>query len=207
MGSEMCIRDRYDEELSNPTGPEVDIARIRDIAALPAASDADSSSPAAKHTAPPSEAAGTYTPAPGYTAAHTRQPQQGWPAHTASQQATSNNTGFSSSKKQFTVDFSNFSFPVAPARQRCQSIMWCVIWGILLLMWIIAGIRGLSLASTAGDTTAMSLLFDSSNLEAKTADFAASMIKTLIATPLLLVLGEFIWSIRKTMGLKAADDA
>ena len=74
-------------------------------------------------------------------------------------------------------------------------------------MWIIAGIRGLSLASTAGDTTAMSLLFDSSKLEAKTADFAASMIKTLIATPLLLVLGEFIWSIRKTMGLKAADDA
>ena len=53
----------------------------------------------------------------------------------------------------------------------------------------------------------MSLLFDSSNLEARTADFAASIIKTLIATPLLLVLGEFIWSIRKTMGLKAADDA
>ena len=200
-------RTQYDEELANPTGPEVDIARIRDIAALPAASDADSSIPAAKHTAPPSEADGTYTPAPGYTAAHTQQPQQGWPAHIASQQAASNNTGFSSSKKQFTVDFSNFSFSVAPARQRCQSIMWCVIWGILLLMWLIAGIRGLSLASTAGDTTTMSLLFDSSNLEAKTADFAASMIKTLIATPLLLVLGEFIWSIRKTMGLKAADDA
>lgn len=200
-------RTKYDKELANPTGPEVDIARIRDIAALPAASATDSSSPAAKHAAPSSEATGTYTPAPGYTAAHTRQPQQGWPAHTASQQAASNNTGFSSSKKQFTVDFSNMAFPVTPARQRCQSIMWCVIWGILLLMWLIAGIRGLSLANTAGDTTAMSLLFDSSNLEARTADFAASIIKTLIATPLLLVLGEFIWSIRKTMGLKAANDA
>lgn len=200
-------RAQYDEELANPTGPEIDIARIRDIAALPAASTPGSSSPAAKHATPSSEATGTYTPAPGYTAAYTPQPQQGWPAHTASQQASSNNTGFSSSKKQFTVDFSNMAFPVAPARQRCQSIMWCVIWGILLLMWLIAGIRGLSLASTAGDTTAMSLLFDSSNLEAKTADFAASIIKTLIATPLLLVLGEFIWSIRKTMGLKAANDA
>lgn len=50
------------------------------------------------------------------------------------------------------------AFPVAPVRQRCQSIMWCVIWGILLLMWLIAGIRGLSLANAAGDTTAMGLL-------------------------------------------------
>ena len=42
-------RTKYDEEIANPTGPEVDIARIRDIAALPAASATDSSSPAAKH--------------------------------------------------------------------------------------------------------------------------------------------------------------
>ena len=88
-------RTKYDEEIANPTGPEVDIARIRNIAALPPASATDSTSPAAKHEAPSPKATGTYTPAPGYTAAHTRQPQQGWPAHTASQQASSNNTGFS----------------------------------------------------------------------------------------------------------------
>lgn len=46
-------RTQYDQELTNPTGPEVDIARIRDIAALPAASATGSSSPAAKHAAPP----------------------------------------------------------------------------------------------------------------------------------------------------------
>ena len=38
-------RAKYDEELASPTGPEVNIARIRDIAALPAASATDSSNP------------------------------------------------------------------------------------------------------------------------------------------------------------------
>ena len=197
-------RKQYDNDLANTTGPEVDIARIRQIAASPAGTATDISAP--KHETPSPEANSTYTPAPGYSAART--PQHGWPAQTTSQTpAPSNSTGFSSSKKQFTVDFSNMAFPVEPARQRCQSIMWCVVWGILLLMWLIAGIRGLSLAGTANDATAMSLIMGSSDLEAKTANFTASMIKTVIATPLLLVLAEFIWSIRKTLGLKGANNA
>lgn len=197
-------RSQYDKELADPTGPEVDIARIRQIAASPAGTAADRSTP--KHETSSPEANSTYTPAPGYTTART--PQHGWPTQTTSQTPVpSNSTGFSSSKKQFTVDFSNMAFPVEPARQRCQSIMWCVVWGILLLMWLIAGIRGLSLAGTANDATAMSLIMGSSDLEAKTANFTASMIKTVIATPLLLVLAEFIWSIRKTLGLKSANNA
>lgn len=197
-------RSQYDKELADPTGPEVDIARIRQIAASPAGTATGISTPT--HEAPSPEANSAYTPAPGYTAARTS--QHGWPTQTTSQTpAPSNSTGFSSSKKQFTVDFSNMEFPVEPARQRCQSIMWCVVWGILLLMWLIASIRGLSLAGTANDATAMSLIMGSSDLEAKTANFTASMIKTLIATPLLLVLAEFIWSIRKTLGLKGANNA
>ena len=53
----------------------------------------------------------------------------------------------------------------------------------------------------------MGLIFDSSELESKTADFSASLIKTLVASPLMLILWEFVWSIRKTMGRRAIENA
>ena len=74
-------------------------------------------------------------------------------------------------------------------------------------MWLIAGIRGLSLAGEASDVTALDLVFDSSELESKTAGFSASLIKTLVTTPLMLILWEFVWSIRKTMGRRAIENA
>ena len=186
-------RKQYDNDLANTTGPEVNIARIRYIAALPS------------ETAPQENLA-SYTPAPEYTPQHSAQPQQDWKPQATNQQFSSSSS-FNVANKQVTVDFSNVTFPVEPDRQRCQSIMWCVLWGILLLMWLIAGIRGLSLAGEASDTTAMGLIFDSSELESKTADFSASLIKTLVATPLMLILWEFVWSIRKTIGRRAIENA
>lgn len=185
-------RKQYDNELADATGAEVDIARIRYIAALPS------------DTAPQENPASN-SPVPGYAPQPSAQ-QQDWKPQATNHQSSSNSS-FNVANKQFTVDFSNVAFSVEPDRQRCQSIMWCVLWGILLLMWLIAGIRGLSLAGEASDVTALDLVFDSSELESKTAGFSASLIKTLVTTPLMLILWEFVWSIRKTMGRRAIENA
>ena len=53
---------------------------------------------------------------------------------------------------QFNVDLSSFSFPVEPSRQRCQSVQWCIVWGLLAFLWIISTLRGLGLRPSVSDS-------------------------------------------------------
>ena len=102
------------------------------------------------------------------------------------------------------MDFSSKTFAVAPRRQRCQSIMWAVVWGLLLLMWIIAGIRGWLLANAASEADVFAEIVGelggASPLEEKGDAFRVSAARAVLLTPLLLLLGEFVWTIRKIMG-------
>ncbi|MDK4252920.1 hypothetical protein [Corynebacterium propinquum] len=182
-------RKHYDEEIADSSGPEVNIARIKDIAELP-------DEPQSAQAVPASENSSSDDSASGW--------QQYAQQTSTTSEPVKRNTSLNMSEKQLTVDFSSKTFAVAPRRQRCQSIMWAVVWGLLLLMWIIAGIRGWLLANAASEADVfgeiVGALGGASPVEEKGNAFAASAARAVLVTPLLLLLGEFVWTIRKIMG-------
>lgn len=150
-------REQYDRAIADPFGPEVDVARIREIA---------TSGSGVQLMPQPSTA-----------------------------QASSN----------FNVDLSNFSFPVEPSRQRAQSIQWCIVWGLLAFMWIISTIRGLGTLAEVGNASGVELLYGADDYVDEASSAGAFFFMVAGGTPVYLMIAEFIWSLRKTLGRKQAE--
>ena len=147
-------REQYDRALADPFGPEVDVARIREIA---------TSGSGVQLMPQPSTA-----------------------------QASSN----------FNVDF---SFAVEPSRQRAQSIQWCIVWGLLAFMWIISTIRGLGALAEVGNASGVELLYGADDYVDEASSAGAFFFMVAGGTPVYLMIAEFIWSLRKTLGRKQAE--
>lgn len=150
-------REQYDRAIADPFGPEVDVARIREIA---------TSGSGVQLMPQPSTA-----------------------------QASSN----------FNVDLSNFSFAVEPSRQRAQSIQWCIVWGLLAFMWIISTIRGLGTLAEVGNASGVELLYGADDYVDEASSAGAFFFMVAGGTPVYLMIAEFIWSLRKTLGRKQAE--
>lgn len=150
-------REQYDRAIADPFGPEVDVARIREIA---------TSGSGVQLMPQPSTA-----------------------------QASSN----------FNVDLSNFSFAVEPSRQRAQSIQWCIVWGLLAFMWIISTIRGLGALAEVGNASSVELLYGADDYVDEASSAGAFFFMVAGGTPVYLMIAEFIWSLRKTLGRKQAE--
>ncbi|OHO64314.1 hypothetical protein [Corynebacterium sp. HMSC036D02] len=150
-------REQYDRAIADPFGPEVDVARIREIA---------TSGSGVQLMPQPSTA-----------------------------QASSN----------FNVDLSNFSFAVEPSRQRAQSIQWCIVWGLLAFMWIISTIRGLGALAEVGNASGVELLYGADDYVDEACSAGAFFFMVAGGTPVYLMIAEFIWSLRKTLGRKQAE--
>ena len=150
-------REQYDRAIADPFGPEVDVARIREIA---------TSGSGVQLMPQPSTA-----------------------------QASSN----------FNVDLSNFSFAVEPSRQRAQSIQWCIVWGLLAFMWIISTIRGLGALAEVGNASSIELLYGADDYVDEASSAGAFFFMVAGGTPVYLMIAEFIWSLRKTLGRKQAE--
>lgn len=150
-------REQYDRAIADPFGPEVDVARIREIA---------TSGSGVQLMPQPSTA-----------------------------QASSN----------FNVDLSNFSFAVEPSRQRAQSIQWCIVWGLLAFMWIISTIRGLGALAEVGNASGVELLYGADDYVDEASSAGAFFFMVAGGTPVYLMIAEFIWSLRKTLGRKQAE--
>ena len=168
----------YDEEISAPFGADVDVARIRQIAALPAGNS------------------GSQGPQGMGPAGHSTSGVQLMPQ-------SSNATGGS----QFNVDLSSFSFPVEPSRQRCQSVQWCIVWGLLAFLWIISTLRGLGALLEVGSASGAELLFGADDYAEEASSAIAFFFMVAGGTPVYLMIAEFIWSLRKTLGRKKAPTA
>lgn len=152
-------REQYDRAIADPFGPEVDVARIREIA----------------------------TSGSGV---------QLMPQPSSAQASDSSN---------FNVDLSNFSFPVEPSRQRAQSIQWCIVWGLLAFMWIISTIRGLGTLAEVGNASGVELLYGADDYVDEASSAGAFFFMVAGGTPVYLMIAEFIWSLRKTLGRKQAE--
>lgn len=152
-------REQYDRAIADPFGPEVDVARIREIA----------------------------TSGSGV---------QLMPQPSTAQASDSSN---------FNVDLSNFSFPVEPSRQRAQSIQWCIMWGLLAFMWIISTIRGLGTLAEVGNASGVELLYGADDYVDEASSAGAFFFMVAGGTPVYLMIAEFIWSLRKTLGRKQAE--
>ncbi|MHC2547846.1 MULTISPECIES: hypothetical protein [Corynebacterium] len=152
-------REQYDRAIADPFGPEVDVARIREIA----------------------------TSGSGV---------QLMPQPSTAQASDSSN---------FNVDLSNFSFPVEPSRQRAQSIQWCIVWGLLAFMWIISTIRGLGTLAEVGNASGVELLYGADDYVDEASSAGAFFFMVAGGTPVYLMIAEFIWSLRKTLGRKQAE--
>ena len=149
-------REQYDRALADPFGPEVDVARIREIA------------------------------------------NSGSGVQLMPQPSSAQASGSSS----FNVDF---SFPVEPSRQRAQSIQWCIVWGLLAFMWIISTIRGLGALAEVGNASGVELLYGADDYVDEASSAGAFFFMVAGGTPVYLMIAEFIWSLRKTMGRKQAE--
>ncbi len=149
-------REQYDRALADPFGPEVDVARIREIA------------------------------------------NSGSGVQLMPQPSSAQASGSSS----FNVDF---SFPVEPSRQRAQSIQWCIVWGLLAFMWIISTIRGLGALAEFGNASGYELLYGADTYVEEASSAGAFFFMVAGGTPVYLMIAEFIWSLRKTMGRKQAE--
>lgn len=152
-------REQYDRAIADPFGPEVDVARIREIA----------------------------TSGSGV---------QLMPQPSTAQASDSSN---------FNVDLSNFSFAVEPSRQRAQSIQWCIVWGLLAFMWIISTIRGLGTLAEVGNASGVELLYGADDYVDEASSAGAFFFMVAGGTPVYLMIAEFIWSLRKTLGRKQAE--
>ena len=162
----------YDEEISAPFGADVDVARIRQIAALPAGNSGSQGMGPAGHS----------------TSGVQLMPQ-------------------SSNATQFNVDLSSFSFPVEPSRQRCQSVQWCIVWGLLAFLWIISTLRGLGALLEVGSASGAELLLGADDYAEDASSAIAFFFMVAGGTPVYLMIAEFIWSLRKTLGRKKAPNA
>lgn len=162
----------YDEEISAPFGADVDVARIRQIAALPAGNSGSQGMGPAGHS----------------TSGVQLMPQ-------------------SSNASQFNVDLSSFSFPVEPSRQRCQSVQWCIVWGLLAFLWIISTLRGLGALLEVGSASGAELLLGADDYAEDASSAIAFFFMVAGGTPVYLMIAEFIWSLRKTLGRKKAPNA
>ena len=162
----------YDEEISAPFGADVDVARIRQIAALPAGNSGSQGMGPAGHS----------------TSGVQLMPQ-------------------SSNANQFNVDLSSFSFPVEPSRQRCQSVQWCIVWGLLAFLWIISTLRGLGALLEVGSASGAELLLGADDYAEDASSAIAFFFMVAGGTPVYLMIAEFIWSLRKTLGRKKAPTA
>ena len=162
----------YDEEISAPFGADVDVARIRQIAALPAGNSGSQGMGPAGHS----------------TSGVQLMPQ-------------------SSNANQFNVDLSSFSFPVEPSRQRCQSVQWCIVWGLLAFLWIISTLRGLGALLEVGSASGAELLLGADDYAEDASSAIAFFFMVAGGTPVYLMIAEFIWSLRKTLGRKKAPNA
>lgn len=149
-------REQYDRALADPFGPEVDVARIREIA------------------------------------------NSGSGVQLMPQPSSAQASGSSS----FNVDF---SFPVEPSRQRAQSIQWCIVWGLLAFMWIISTIRGLGALAEVGNASSIELLYGADDYVDEASSASAFFFMVAGGTPVYLMIAEFIWSLRKTLGRKQAE--
>ena len=149
-------REQYDRALADPFGPEVDVARIREIA------------------------------------------NSGSGVQLMPQPSSAQASGCSS----FNVDF---SFPVEPSRQRAQSIQWCIVWGLLAFMWIISTIRGLGALAEVGNASSIELLYGADDYVDEASSAGAFFFMVAGGTPVYLMIAEFIWSLRKTLGRKQAE--
>ncbi|MDK6813517.1 hypothetical protein QP363_05795 [Corynebacterium sp. UMB6689] len=149
-------REQYDRALADPFGPEVDVARIREIA------------------------------------------NSGSGVQLMPQLSSAQASGSSS----FNVDF---SFPVEPSRQRAQSIQWCIVWGLLAFMWIISTIRGLGALAEVGNASSIELLYGADDYVDEASSAGAFFFMVAGGTPVYLMIAEFIWSLRKTLGRKQAE--
>lgn len=149
-------REQYDRALADPFGPEVDVARIREIA------------------------------------------NSGSGVQLMPQPSSAQASGSSS----FNVDF---SFPVEPSRQRAQSIQWCIVWGLLAFMWIISTIRGLGALAEVGNASSVELLYGADDYVDEASSAGAFFFMVAGGTPVYLMIAEFIWSLRKTLGRKQAE--
>ena len=149
-------REQYDRALADPFGPEVDVARIREIA------------------------------------------NSGSGVQLMPQPSSAQASGSSS----FNVDF---SFPVEPSRQRAQSIQWCIVWGLLAFMWIISTIRGLGALAEVGNASGVELLYGADDYVDEASSAGAFFFMVAGGTPVYLMIAEFIWSLRKTLGRKQAE--
>lgn len=152
-------REQYDRALADPFGPEVDVARIREIAT--------------------SGSGVQLMPQPS--------------------------TAQASGSSNFNVDLSNFSFAVEPSRQRAQSIQWCIVWGLLAFMWIISTIRGLGALAEVGNASSIELLYGADDYVDEASSAGAFFFMVAGGTPVYLMIAEFIWSLRKTLGRKQAE--
>lgn len=152
-------REQYDRALADPFGPEVDVARIREIAT--------------------SGSGVQLMPQPS--------------------------TAQASGSSNFNVDLSNFSFAVEPSRQRAQSIQWCIVWGLLAFMWIISTIRGLGALAEVGNASGVELLYGADDYVDEASSAGAFFFMVAGGTPVYLMIAEFIWSLRKTLGRKQAE--
>ncbi|MDK8896978.1 hypothetical protein QP999_03345 [Corynebacterium sp. MSK004] len=152
-------REQYDRAIADPFGPEVDVARIREIAT--------------------SGSGVQLMPQPS--------------------------TAQASGSSNFNVDLSNFSFAVEPSRQRAQSIQWCIVWGLLAFMWIISTIRGLGALAEVGNASGVELLYGADDYVDEASSAGAFFFMVAGGTPVYLMIAEFIWSLRKTLGRKQAE--
>lgn len=107
-----------------------------------------------------------------------------------------------SGSSSFNVDF---SFPVEPSRQRAQSIQWCIVWGLLAFMWIISTIRGLGALAEVGNASSIELLYGADDYVDEASSASAFFFMVAGGTPVYLMIAEFIWSLRKTLGRKQAE--
>lgn len=113
----------------------------------------------------------------------------------------------SSNATQFNVDLSSFSFPVEPSRQRCQSVQWCIVWGLLAFLWIISTLRGLGALLEVGSASGAELLLGADDYAEDASSAIAFFFMVAGGTPVYLMIAEFIWSLRKTLGRKKAPNA
>lgn len=107
-----------------------------------------------------------------------------------------------SGSSSFNVDF---SFPVEPSRQRAQSIQWCIVWGLLAFMWIISTIRSLGALAEVGNASSIELLYGADDYVDEASSAGAFFFMVAGGTPVYLMIAEFIWSLRKTLGRKQAE--
>ena len=144
-------REQYDRALADPFGPEVDVARIREIAT--------------------SGSGVQLMPQPS--------------------------TAQASGSSNFNVDLSNFSF--------AESIPWCSVWGLLACLWIISTIRGLGALAEVGNASSVELLYGADDYVDEASSAGAFFFMVAGGTPVYLMIAEFIWSLRKTLGRKQAE--